>query len=55
MSDTFVGALGLRGMPTHDASELVWRPTSWRQVRLGVLGNGKLNSVRLFDAVCCLL
>ncbi len=51
MSDTFMDVLDPRGIPVNDANELAQRPTSLQEVRLGVLSNGKPNSVRLLDTI----
>ncbi|PON12545.1 hypothetical protein C2W62_39045 [Candidatus Entotheonella serta] len=51
MSDTFVDVLDPRGIPVNDKNELARRPTSLQEVRLGVLSNGKPNSVRLLETI----
>lgn len=51
MSDTFMDVLDPRGIPVNDTNELAQRPASLQEVRLGVLSNGKPNSVRLLDTI----
>lgn len=54
MGDAFkevIEVLDPRGIPVNDASELAQRPVSLQEVRLGVLSNGKPNSVRLLETI----
>ena len=51
MSDTLMDVLDPRGIPVNDQNELAQRPTSLQEVRLGVLSNGKPNSVRLLETI----
>lgn len=54
MSDAIenvIEVLDPRGMPVNDENELAQRPASLQEVRLGVLSNGKPNSVRLLETI----
>ncbi len=51
MSDILMDVLDPRGVPVNDANELAQRPASLQEVRLGILSNGKPNSVRLLETI----